>query len=443
MANQHHRKRLGWFLLLCLAGLLLILSWPTERVSPGKRPSQTRRALETMKKRIAQRSVQQESPAASVSSDGEMLPHTVLRVNIHDPDSWSYPGFYGHTIRPEQYWPMWDEAPWPELESAYTLQELAENLRGDETGSLELVERFLDQAENDGLMGRPIDEMLTDPWSALVAMQAEHANTIVEQLFPEVGTVDFSPSVEIAEAITEKWPDDPAAEYARLHLLQVANDWASIEHDPQEALAFILDIVEHTEDSLVLDVAVGEFTKLDDIQLEADTIAQIEDAYDEVDSQVQGATIKALLTYHVQEQNWQKVDLWSERLLENDALNTHRYALFGTDPISVVSSLAGHRAVHEGRAPVNWGEEVAVAVHLCNEDAPLTHSTGVAGTWNDGWQWRNWYNLTARLMRINGATDPEVSDERVTNEMFPACIERYQWQLPPPHPLTLTLKVLL
>ena len=89
-------------------------------------------------------------------------------------------------------------------------------------------------------------------------MQAEHTKTILQTgLWADDGTVDFSKSLDLAQSIIDTWPDDPAAEYARLHLLQLSNHPGSTQHNTDETMERIVDIIEHTQDALVLDVKVG------------------------------------------------------------------------------------------------------------------------------------------------------------------------------------------
>lgn len=434
------KRRLLFMVLLCAIIALLILPFWTISTSPdGKRPSTTRRALASTQSKEAKQRANTVRPDHNPSKTSE-LGHQTLWIHLSEPGQWRYPGSTGYKIGPQDYWPMEDEAPWPDLESADALQDLAEVLRGGEGSVGKALHDFIEQAQDDGLMGQPLDDMLTDPWSGLVAMQAEYANTFLHSaLFPEQETVDFRPSINIAQAITEKWPDDPAAEYARLQLLQVANESGSIDYDPEEALDMILDIIDNTEDPLVLDVAIGEFTALGHLSFDDDTIAQIASVYDEIEVDMRRGIIRAMLNHHTQTQDWEQVDLWSERLIEHeDLVQWDDNSLFSTNTRSVLSDLAGFRAVQEGREPTNWREELSVVVHLCHEDAPLERSTGGKGRWNNGWQWQEWWDLQARLIS-RSTPDPA---EPPADPVFINCVKSHQWSLPPPGPISLTLKVL-
>ncbi len=132
-------------------------------------------------------------------------------------------------VGPREYWPALDEAPWPDLDSVESIQILAAVMRSDPTSVLESLKDFVADADADGVLDYDLERASEGPWMALLA---EHARAYVDA---DSQGIEHVRSNQIAQAIVADGPNDPAADSARLHLLQVANDTGSAEHDPKDA----------------------------------------------------------------------------------------------------------------------------------------------------------------------------------------------------------------
>ena len=143
------------------------------------RPEKTKRA-------IAARALPNPKPpdAAAPVDASEAAPEAVSPVTMWvypRPDgSWAYPDKPSARMSPADYWPTDDEAPWPDLNSSDALQELAEALRNPQGQLGEAASRFIEEAEHDGLLDRAETAEFDDPWSGLVAMQAEYVRTVMK-----------------------------------------------------------------------------------------------------------------------------------------------------------------------------------------------------------------------------------------------------------------------
>ena len=421
-------------LLLLVAALVLVLWLTQDSKVNSLRPEKTKRAI-AARALPKPSSLAEELPTAAIHADEEDITPVTLWFYPRADESWRYPGSTSYQIDPADYWPMDDEAPWPDIDSADALQVLAEVLRTGEGSAGSAAERFLLHAQDDGLLGHAEQPAFDSPWTGLVAMWAEYINTVrLTGLWPEDGTVDFTNNIDIAQFIIDVWPDDPAAEYARLHLLQVSNHPGSTQHNSDETAGRIVDIIEHTQDALVLDVAIGEFTTIKDSTFEAPTIAAISSVFDEAQIDTQRGIIRAMLNHYAHTENWDQVDAWTNRLIAHE--EQARWDKSTTTPMntqSVLSDLAGYRSVRGGHQPSNWREEVSAVVHMCHEDHPIDRSIGGEAEWADGWRWSAWWDITEHSW-----STPEPADA----PNFTDCVGLTDWRHEPPQTTRLTIKVM-
>ena len=437
---KHRRRFLGNRPLLRLLFVIIVVGlalffWRTQhRKVNSLRPEKTKRA-------IASRPVYKPIPLAeeptieSIESDDEEITPVMLWIYPRADGSWRYPRGADYQIGPQNYWPMEDEAPWPDIESADALQILAERLRTGEGPLAEAAGLLVLQAQEDGLLDDEAPIEFDDPWTGLIAMQAEYVETVLQTgLWPEDGTVDFSRNLGIADFIIETWPDDPSAEYARLHLLQISNHPGSTRHNTDDTVEWIVDIIENTQDSLVLDVAIGEFTTIENSTFDESTIKVIADVFEETEINTQRGIIRAMLNHHANTENWSQVEAWTHRLTEHEKQvrwdeedKTHM------NTQSVLSDLAGYRAVRGDHKPEDWRTEVSAVVHLCHEDHPIDTSLGGEAEWEDGWQWNAWWEVAENLWDTQ--KQPESPN-------FMDCLRNNDWQYAPSQATLLTIKVI-
>ena len=425
-----------WLLIVAIVVVMALVLWPrlqaTQASLNSVRPDKTRRAIAARSTPIP---LTDETPAEPIPVDEEDLTPVTLWVYPKAEGSWKYPGSTGYPIDPSDYWPMADEAPWPDIESSDTLQVLAEKLRSNGSQLGETAMLFLQQAEKDGLLDLADDPEFDNPWTGLVAMQAEFVESFRQTGFwPKPGTVDYTRGLTIAQHIVDTWPDDPAAEYARLHLLQLSNHPGSTRHNTDETVDWIVDIIENTQDSIVLDVAIGEFTVIQDATFDDPTMAAIESVFDQTEINTQRGIIRAMLNHHTHTENWAQVDVWTHQLMEHEKqVQWDKDNKPPVDTPSVLSDLAGYRAVRQGHTPSHWREEVSTVVHMCHDDHPAPHSISGEAEWADGWQWNAWWKIPE--FGLDTSKPPDAPD-------FIDCVQLTDWQHEPPQATLLTLKVM-
>ena len=398
------------------------------------RPEKTKRAIAARARPNPKPPGDDAPPGATESASEGVSPVTVW-VYPRPDGSWEYPDKPSVRMSPTDYWPTDDEAPWPDLNSSDALQELAEALRNPLGQLGEAASRFIEEAEHDGLLDRAETAEFDDPWAGLVAMQAEYVRTVLETgLWPEAGSVDFGQGLDIAQSIVDEWPDDPAAEYARLHLLQVANHPESTRYDTAETMRQIVDIIDTTQDALVLEVALAEFTAIHEGAFDDRTIDAVERVYRHAESTTQHGIIATMLTHHVQNNDWDQVDAWTARLLEHEDQTIETAAnARANNARSIASDLAGYRAVRGTLTATTWREELSATVHMCHDDHPIDRAIGGEAEWNDGWEWNAWWGLSRLLEDTN--TVPEAPH-------FIDCVRNTAWRHAPPPGTLLTIKVI-
>jgi hypothetical protein len=415
--------------------VLALVLWLTQDSKVNSlRPEKTKRAI-AARSVPKPRPLTEDPPTAPIHADDEDVTSVTLWIYPRADSSWRYPGSSSYEIRAANYWPMDDEAPWPDIDSADALQVLAEVLRTGEGKLAEAAGNFFLQAQDDGLIDQSEPPVFDSPWTSLVAMQAELTRTILQTgLWPKDGTVDFTKSLDLAQSIIDTWPDDPAAEYARLHLLQLSNHPGSTQHNTDDTVDWIVDIIEHTQDALVLDVAIGEFTNIKKSTFDAPTIEAITSVFDETETNTQRGIIRAMLNHYTHTENWTQVDVWTNQLrVHEKQVQWDKDSTTSMNTQSVLSDLAGYRAVRGGHQPSSWREEVSAVVHMCHEDHPIDRSIGGEAEWADGWRWNAWWDIAGHLSGTS---------EQADAPNFIDCIQLSKWQHEPPQATLLTIKVM-
>jgi len=445
-----------WRSALLLAAVLLMVLWwmGTRSNAPeARRPGDTlwgQRLRKDRARRVPTPVVKETQTGTLAPEAPPDLPSLELHVPVTLSDdpvaNWSFGVDTQVSIGPHEYWPTLEEAPWPDLDSARSLQVLAAALRDDVFSTEEPLRNFLADAEAEGLLDHDPEQDVEDPWRALLAMQAEHAQA---WLTAEPGGIVYAPSNRIAEAIVEDWPNDPAADYARLHLLQTANDdWSSPEHDPQGVVHRILDLIEYSQDILVLEVAMSELTRMGKVDMDPAAMTQIAAALPEVDPDIQEGIAILGMTWTVRQERWDEATHWSEvygALIEP----TCAHGETAPDPLcasqrEALGAFEARRALEVGTPPSSWRGELSTAVQACVLDlvdrdvlrAPEAASNltlKAEGEWQSGWVWRSWAPRAP-----SPPTRPSVAGDA---HPLGACLDEQDWEIELAEPVRLSLFV--
>ena len=304
------------------------------------------------------------------------------------------------TLDPAQFWPLPDEAPFPEGPIADGLQEL---LLDEPT----LSERdWLIDAEASGVLEvDPAD----DPWAAVLALEVERrrarqdwddAYADAASTLPPghmvaqrklVGPPEVDAVIDLADALITAAPDAPTAEYGRLYLLNALQSAGGAAH-LLEARTLALDMLRNTDDALVAGQAVSLLTKmprtepmpLDDLDALDTLVSSFPEAM--ADPQIMAYALDQALRHD----DIARAESWVERLehalAQNcDANSSDLQCITHQDSLIEVLGVLG---VRDPTDSTSWQETVELASYLCaNTYSPGSYAVSAAGRWDGTWDW--------------------------------------------------------
>jgi hypothetical protein len=303
-------------------------------------------------------------------------------------------------LEPAQFWPLPDEAPFPEGLVADGLQEL---LLSEPT----LSERdWLIDAEDSGLLEvDPVD----DPWAAVLALEVErrrsrqawddayadassalpHGHMVAQRRL--VGAPDVDAVIDLADALITASPDAPTAEYGRLYLLNALQS-AGKTDDLGEARSLALDMLRNTDDALVAGQAVSLLTKmsrsepmpLDDL----DALDVLVDSFPEAIAEPQ--IMAYALDQALRHDDIGRSEHWAARLelALNQTCDPVHPDLQCTTHRDSLTEVLGVLGVRDPTDSTSWQETLELASYLCAD----THAFGTSAVsararWDGAWDW--------------------------------------------------------
>ena len=457
------RNRLVAFaVVLSLLGLWFLRS----SAGRGLRPSETLRAVAA---RMKLRPKPTPPPVAPPPPPVEAPPEAPLEVWVSLKQRWSasaeLPMETVRLMMPESYWPHLDEAEWPELQSVQRLQGLLD-VRVEETirkgtglfsesspqvdEAIAGVDALLALGEEEGILGDTPAwerEPLDDPWALLHQAQLHRAAELFGMMDDErrrpsqVDGKTLSETAWIAGRLAELHPDHPAADYARLMLIEASQqDLWSEGADPQLAVDEVVSAVAEAEDPLVKEAAmVGFLTGSAEKLAGADTHTLLELLANEVDGLpqdlAQAVSLQALELAIVTDPT--QIDGWLERV-ERAASDAEDAVVERSDVDGAYEDLA-RRGLRE---PRTWTAEIHARVAACaragepaQPDAILT----AEATWDDlGWRFTEVTGSVFQGYEDDGdPLPPLVVDPPASLQ---GCLNRGPWSfLPPGDRLTLRM----
>lgn len=393
-------SRPRWHLgLLLLLGLVIVAflaqPGPPTPTGDGPRPGETLRG---------QHRLSQATPGPTLTDTGTPFPpvpedaDVAVFVVITPDASWTphtNSGWWG--TAPQDYWPTPGEAPWPLLDSVQGMDRLAQAARDDVDGDvlLAVADDMLIEAEADGVVGAFAEVDPDDPWALLHAMMAERILQVVEDW--TTGSITLFPDADApprpappatrraqahAEAIVAGWPDAPVADYARLHLLDIASLREDSLFDPQAAADMWAEIVETTDDPLVLDAALGSIDNIDHLPgLDAlDALDRVAAHWSVFDNAQQVWIARFGLTQAFAHGDDASRQAWFARAQATAA------AVPDDEAWRHDLALAQGQLAARGLVPItDWRSALVAAVWQCAVEVPDALIT--LGTWSGTWTW--------------------------------------------------------
>ena len=247
-------------------------------------------------------------------------------------------------------------------------------------------------AEREGLLGVDPDDLGDEPWAALVAMQATHVQAWIDQpednrFWAADGSVDHTDSAALARAIAARWPEHPASDHARMHLLDVLAAPSSANRDDDAALQTLREVLGGTTDGVVIEAALGRLTALG-APLPDGLLDELMEGGLDPES-LSGDLVEALAVVGME------VGLRGDD--PDDALAwavRYEEALFqrcgaggcGKERAALAAATGRAAAMTQTRAP-DWRAEIVGRVHQCHDEAPVAGAVTARGAWAGGWQW--------------------------------------------------------
>lgn len=424
---------------LVIVVAMVWLLWP-ERSRPQLRPANTVRALRLRLKRPP---LPVPLPPAPVPVDTDTdTPAEPLALRIDLEDHWqasiSMSEELALAVLPESYWPRADEVPFPELESVDRFQEavdsqLERRVRSNfpffsdpneafREASGE-VEALIEAGEDDGLItDEPVwdTELSDDPWTLLHQAQllrtAEMATQLSDELRPgqeEAGHL-LAESGWLADALVERDPEHPAADYARLLRIEATTMQLyadGVEPEPQRAVDAVTEALEASEDPLVLETAMLAMLGTDADKLEGAETAALLDQVEAVlpDMKQDVRQVASLQAVEI------AIRTAPDRVDAMLALARQAEA----DPEELTE--AHDDLVARGLREVDdWRTELVLTARTCHRQTPVSQMRfELHGVWEKGWSFR-----------------PEQVDTFGAQSDVPdawlACLAAHAWTEPPP-----------
>jgi len=222
---------------------------PVEPVEQAElRPSQTRRGsrLWSQRARWIERHplAEPEVTGLPIALTGDLVRPRALR---RAPD-----------IRPERALPDPDEAPLPR---GAPTQALAALLHAQDTGSAELadLDEAFRQAARKARLDPTVLSVVDDPWRAVLVLEAERRRALAARDGESTAAGQWV--FGLAHALVLTHPQAPAADHARLFLLDVLgrSEWDTA--DPHRLAEACLEALAHSQDSLVRTLALSHLER--------------------------------------------------------------------------------------------------------------------------------------------------------------------------------------
>ena len=405
-------RRRAWALailcvvLILVSGLLLLLPSGVPTPLPtieGLRPGQTRRA-----RARKPRPPQVTEPSTTLAG--------IVELSVYLDDTTWQPGVSrGFTPETASYWPGLDEVPWPDLPSVERLDRVFTEALLSREGQV-IMDDFLGQAEDDGLFDLDPSVANEDPWLALLALQANTLDTVMDDLErhglrweadADRPAVDFGTSHGLAEAIVTAHPDTAVADYASIFLLTIEQDENNAQYDPENAIDRSLALLETTDDLVLAEAALSTLHVLREQSFtEPDVRAAVEDLLDETSPDVALALIDAALdeTLHSDPDEalrWVRHRSEAVAALGERATSRDREA---------ADRLLGRLASQGVGEATTWQSELIAVVWDCHHDRPAVQHHQGRGAWTTSWvpwDWQETSDFTRCLESRAGSVAPE------------------------------------
>lgn len=345
-------------------------------------PDQTRRAKQFREQHPSYHT--QPPRQVPVSAESKRV-HLVINVEHPIPDR--YPLSMGWSIGPADYLPMEDEAPWPDIGSTQAIQELADSLRNGSNSTEQSVERFLDQAQVDGLFTASEPDEERTPWHHVLSMYAHFAEELLETpLFSSYELEQFTQTRETAQTIISLYPNEPVAEYARLLELEVLRNARLNAQEHVYVEQTLLHILEHTQDNMVLEAAASVLSEESILERSAALQNWTKTHIDRLPTHAAEVMAVQQITAHTKTKSPEECSFWIQKyrdLLDERCLIESQCA----EEYQRLDTHEGALSAHGSIPPNTWRAALTGIMIQCHAQKPLEVPLKTSLEW-DGNTWK-------------------------------------------------------
>jgi len=316
---------------------------------------------------------------------------------------------------PGLFWPLADESPFPDSETAAALQDLIDQPDA-------VAERdWIALADAEGFSGAQVD-VEADPWSAVLALEVERRAVVREYEDAYVaawegqpaqpwtrphpplpaqrvlGMPHVDPVLDLADDVIARNPDHPAADFARLYLLD-----ALAMSTADDAWAEAIDVLRETADPLVMTQTAQLMAALPGKNVvEVGDLDRLADVYEDAWDLTECLHLSAFgLEQAMMKGDDDRARAWLERFERStrdacagsESPNCQMYR----DNLDSAVAFLGERDVADA---ATWQQAFEIACWNCARDQPQNSLFLPAGriqasvrghaSWTGRWDWEPW-----------------------------------------------------
>ncbi len=404
------RRRVVGLGLVIAALVALYALWPraeAEDPAPGPSPSASLRARQAL--RALASPIVGDPEVEEDEDEGEevmALREVLLVVYLRNARN-GFLLFSGEArFDPGLFWPTADELLFPDSATADELQELLER------PGAQAERDWIALADAEGFSTADVD-VENEPWAAVLGLEVERRAAVRvytdsydaafegqpmqpwTRPYPPLpaqrvlGLPEVDPVLDLAEDLIEIHPDHPAAEYARLYMLD-----ALAMSSAEDAWPEAVDILRQTEDALVMTQTAQLLAALPgDKLLEVDDLDRLGGVYEDAWDLTESLHLAAFgLEQAMRHGDEQRTRGWLERFERStgDACKGKEAdpkCKMYRDNLDAAIAFMGDRDVSDA---ATWQQAFEIAAWTCARD----HGVGLVARgwarWEGQWDWQPW-----------------------------------------------------
>ena len=399
------RRRIA--ILVGLAGLCALL-WmrdeaPVEPVEEGPSPATSLRARLALRAQAGP--LPAEAPEETEASEDASRKSEYLVVALRGVGE-RFMHFNGEgRLEPSLFWPLPEESPFPDSETASALQALLD------APDDEAERAWIALADAEGFSSDHID-VASDPWAAVLGLEVERRAAVraYADAYADawegrpaqpwtrphpplpaqrvLGVPVVDPVLDLADDLIARHPDHPAADYARLYVLDGLAMSAA-----KDAWTEALDVLQSTDDALVITQAAQLLAALPGRQnLATRDLDRLADVFEDGWDLTECLHLSAFgLEQAIASGDFGRTGAWLERFERSTqeacaGTDTPRCQMY-RDNLDAAVAFLGERDVADAHT---WQQAFEIASWNCARDLGGRVDARGHASWTGGWDWTSW-----------------------------------------------------